>query len=86
MALAMLKVVGQRGLTIGKDISLVTVDDSAWLEAVTPGITVIERPVDELAELAVRKLVGLMEKTSTRVDATLLPTRLISRGSIATLN
>ena len=86
MVLAVLKVVGERGLTIGKDISLVTVDDSAWLEALTPGISVIQRPVDDLAELAVRKLVGLMEKTSTRVDATLLPTQLISRGSIAKLN
>jgi LacI family transcriptional regulator len=85
MALAVLKAAGERGLSIGRDISLVTVDDSAWLEAVNPGITVIERPVDELAELAVRKLVDLIEKKSTRVDATLLPTKLIRRGSIATL-
>ena len=85
MALAVLKVTGERGLTIGKDISLVTVDDSPWLEAITPGITAISRPVEELAELAVRKLAAHMEKTSDQAELIMLPTQLVSRGSIARL-
>ena len=85
MALAVLKVAGERGLTIGKQVSLVTVDDSPWLDAITPGITVISRPVAELAELAVRKLAAQMEKSATKPEVVLLPTQLISRGSVANL-
>ncbi len=86
MAQAVLKVVAERDLIIGKDISLVTVDDSTWLEAIYPGITVIQRPVDELAQLAVTKLVAQMETSSKRVETILLPTKLVTRGSIADLS
>ena len=86
MAQAVLKATFDRGLTIGKDISLVTVDDSTWLEAIQPGIAVVRRPVDELAQLAVAQLVNQMENASTRAQSTLLPTELVARGSIARLN
>jgi LacI family transcriptional regulator len=85
MAQAVLKAIFDRGLTIGKDISLVTVDDSTWLEAIQPGITVARRPVDESAQFAVEQLVKQMENLSTRVQSTLLPTELVARGSIAQL-
>jgi LacI family transcriptional regulator len=86
MVLAALTVIGERGLTIGKDISLVTVDDSAWLDAIVPGITVIQRPVDQLAELAVRKLAEQIEEKNPTIEDIILPTKLIARGSIAKLN
>ncbi len=86
MVLAALKVTGERGLTLGKDISLVTVDDSPWLDAIVPGITSIQRPVDQLAELAVRKLAEQMEEKKFVVEDIQLPTKLITRGSIAQLN
>jgi LacI family transcriptional regulator len=85
MALAALRVFGKRGLKIGSDISLVTVDDSQWLEAISPGITVVERPVDELARLAVEKLIEQISQPGTKPEKIVLPTRLISRGSIANL-
>ena len=85
MALAVLKVAGKRGLVLGKDISLVTVDDSQWLEAISPGITVVERPVDEVARLAVEKLLEHINNKAKKPEKIVLPTRLISRGSVATL-
>ncbi len=85
MALAVLKVAGKRRLTLGQDISLVTVDDSQWLEAISPGITVVERPVDEVARLAVEKLLEHINNKAKKPEKIVLPTRLISRGSVANL-
>jgi len=45
MLLAVLKVAGNRGLAIGKDLSVISFDDSPWAAAMVPGITVIARPL-----------------------------------------
>lgn len=86
MALAVLKVAGKRKMALGKDISLVTVDDSQWLEAISPGITVVERPVDELASLAVNKLIEHIKDPKKKNEKIVLETRLITRGSVADLS
>ena len=85
MALAALKVIGNRGLQLGRDISLVTVDDSLWLEAFRPGITVVERPVELLAQTAVRKLIETIEDPNLKPEKIVMPTRLLARGSVANL-
>jgi LacI family transcriptional regulator len=85
MALAVMKVAGRRGLRLGSDISLVTVDDSQWLEAISPGVTVVERPVDELAELAVKQLIEHIKDGNKRPEKIVLETKLITRGSVAKL-
>jgi LacI family transcriptional regulator len=85
MALAVLKVAGNRELIIGKDISLVTIDDSLWLQAMRPGITVVSRPVEELGLIAVEKLIAEMENPSLAKEKIVLPTELLARGSVANL-
>ena len=85
MLLAVLKVAGERGLTVGKDISVVTFDDSAWAAAMVPGITVVARPVEELGHIAVTELVETIEG-NTKPKEIVLPAKLIKRGSVAKLN
>ena len=85
MALAVLKTASKLKLNIPEDISLVTIDDSEWLEAIAPGITVVERPVDELAKLAVDKLIEHINNPTKKPEKIALETKLISRGSIKTL-
>ena len=85
MALAVLKVAGNRRLAIGKDISLVTVDDSQWAAAIVPGITVVARPVEEIGRLAVVKLLAEINDPGQMIEATVLPTELIARDSVANL-
>ena len=86
MALAVLKVAGKRQLVIGKDLSLVTIDDSQWAAAMTPGITVVARPVEELGQIAVDQLISEISQPDRRVEDIVLPTELIARGSVANLN
>ncbi len=85
MALAVLKVAGNRRLVIGRDVSLVTVDDSQWAAAMVPGITVVARPVEELGELAVDCLVNRIENPELGTENIVLPTELLARDSVANL-
>jgi LacI family transcriptional regulator len=85
MALALLKVAGNRKLAIGKDISLITFDDSQWAAAMAPGLTVVARPVEELGSLAVEKLVAEIKQPGQEAEKIVLPTELIARGSVANL-
>lgn len=85
MALAVLKVAGNRRLVIGKDLSLVTVDDSQWAAAIVPGITVVARPVEELGSLAVHKLIGHITNPEQQFESLVLQTELIARESVANL-
>ena len=85
MALAVLKVAGTRGLRIGTELSLVTVDDSQWAAAIVPGISVVARPVEELGQIAVSLLIDEIETPGHTREALVLPTTLISRESVAVL-
>lgn len=85
MALALLKVAGNRKLVIGKDISLITFDDSQWAAAMAPGLTVVSRPVEELGSLAIEKLVAEIKQAGQPAEKIVLPTELIARGSVANL-
>jgi len=85
MALAVLKVAGNRQLQIGRDLSLITVDDSDWAQAMVPGLTVVARPVEKLGAIAVDKLLAEIESGAEPGEKILLPTELISRGSVANL-
>ena len=86
MALAVLRTANKLNLNIPNDISLVTVDDSQWLEAIAPGIAVVERPVDELAKLAVEKLIEHINNKAKKPEKIVLNTKLLTRGSIKNLN
>jgi LacI family transcriptional regulator len=85
MCLAVLKVAGNRQLVIGRDISLVTVDDSQWAAAIVPGITVVARPVEQLGQIAVQKLIEEIQQPGQPAEKIVLPTELVARQSIANL-
>ncbi len=84
MLLAVLKVAGTRGLAIGKDLSVITFDDSPWAAAMVPGITVIARPVEDLGHLAVTELVAAIEG-KPKPKEIVLEAHLVRRGSVAKL-
>lgn len=85
MALAVMKVAGNRQMRLGVDISLITIDDSDWAAAMVPGLTVVSRPVEELGQIAVDKLLAEINSDSAPGEKIILPTELIARGSVANL-
>jgi LacI family transcriptional regulator len=84
MLLAVLKVAGDRGIKIGKRLSVISFDDSPWAAAMVPGITVVARPVEDLGHLAVTELVSAIEGKPNHRQI-VLPAHLIKRGSVAKL-
>jgi LacI family transcriptional regulator len=84
MLLAVLKVAGDRGIKIGKGLSVISFDDSPWATAMVPGITVVARPVEDLGHLAVTELVSAIEGKPNHRQI-VLPAHLIKRGSVAKL-
>ena len=84
MLLALLRVAGKLGLVIGRDISVVSFDDSPWAAAMSPAITVVSRPVDQLGEVAVELLLSQIAGSPKSKDV-VLPTMLIERESVAKL-
>jgi LacI family transcriptional regulator len=84
MLLAVLRVAGKLKIAIGKDLSVISYDDSPWAAAMSPAITVIARPVDELGTIAVELLLEQMSGENVRKDV-VLPTTLIERESVANL-
>ena len=85
MLLAVLRVAGKLQVVIGKDLSVISFDDSPWAAAMSPAITVISRPVDQMGQEAVDLLVGQMSGKKISEDS-VLETQLIERDSVATIN
>ena len=82
MLLAVLRVAGKLRIAIGKDLSVISFDDSPWAAAMSPSITVIARPVDELGKIAVELLLEQIAGDAQHKDV-VLPTSLVVRESVA---
>ena len=85
MLLAVLAVAQKRGLIIGRDLSLITVDDSPWAAVLGGGLTVVARPVEQLAQEAVEELLQHIDHPGGAPRDVILPTELIIRQSVVDL-
>lgn len=68
------------GLRVPEDVKIVGFDDTLIARVVTPGITTIHQPIEEMAELAIRLL---KEATEGKLvpRQSVLPVRLVKRES-----
>lgn len=70
-----------RGLRIPEDIAVVGFDDDSFATSVTPALTTVHHPIEELGEQMARTLVNLIEgKPTERV--TQISTSLVIRDSV----
>lgn len=74
-------------LHVGKDISVISLEDIPVYQYLTPPQTTVFQPLAELARLAVETMLELCEgkKEANQVVDLCLPTQLIERDSVATL-
>ncbi len=71
--LGALKAIKESGLRIPEDISLVSFDDNPFLDHISPAITRIVQPQNELGSIALRILIRSIEeneRTNTRIKLT----------------
>lgn len=92
ITLGVLKALRKQGLQYPQDISLICFDNSRWTEVVNPSLTVVVKPLEELATTAVKTLMENIKavdqnssKQNRKVDLLtaerLLETELIIRES-----
>lgn len=82
-ALAVIDACNELRLDIGTDVSLISFDDAPWARVFRPAISVIERPVYELGEAAVRALIAQIETGDTQAVSREMKNRVIDRDSVS---
>jgi DNA-binding LacI/PurR family transcriptional regulator len=73
---------------IGQDISVISMEDMAIYQYICPPQTTVYQPLSELARLTVKSMLDLCEgkPLPQKVIDVCLPTQLIERDSVVTLN
>ena len=75
------RVLHRAGLRLPDDMSLVGFDDAAWMDMVTPGITVVAQPALDLGRRAASLLLRRMESRDLPPAVERLHAGLVVRGS-----
>jgi LacI family transcriptional regulator len=83
MALASLHVAARRGLSVPRDVSIVSFDDTPGVRLSVPGLTSIRQPISDMAAKAAELLIGVSRTGETAPSDHLLPFGLEVRGSTA---
>ncbi|MDF0504639.1 LacI family DNA-binding transcriptional regulator [Burkholderia cenocepacia] len=82
MTFGVLAACDELGLAVGKDVSLVSFDDTPWSRAIAPAVSVIRRPVYALGHAAATALIKEI-RGEGRSGEIKLPVELIDRRSVA---
>ncbi|MFO7697914.1 MAG: LacI family DNA-binding transcriptional regulator [Anaerolineae bacterium] len=81
MAMGAMQSIEQHGLKVGVDIAVVGFDGLEAGEYMTPPLTTVFQPIEDLGRVAVRLLLERIEHPEAPVQEEVLPTALIVRGS-----
>lgn len=79
--LAVFRLLERLGVMPGRDIAFASFDDMEWMPLVTPSITAVRQPVEEMADYAWSMLGRRMEGDESRPEALRLPCSLEIRTS-----
>jgi DNA-binding LacI/PurR family transcriptional regulator len=85
IAVRMMRFFREIGLRIPHDISITGFDNIETASFVTPGLTTVRVPTRKIADLAVRHLVGIVEKQPPRRLQSMLTAELVVRESTTPL-
>jgi len=83
MAIGVLQVARERGLRVPEELSVVGFDDSDRASIVTPALTTVRQPLEEMGRIAVSLLMRLIDGQRVEALRVELATRLVVRDSTA---
>ena len=83
--LGVIKAIKEASLKIPDDISIVSFDDNISLDYMTPSITRVSQPTEEMGQLAAKMLFNKLEDKSGLVSHIELSTEMLIRHSIVKL-
>lgn len=81
IAYAVMKEAFNRGISIPKNLKLVGYDNIMFSELITPSLTTIEQPVENLGKLAVDVIVDILNDKRIMKNDIVLPVKLIERDT-----
>ena len=67
----------KRGIMLGKELSMIGFDNEVFAKAVSPQLTVITQPLEEIAKYAASQMLGRLSGEQGEPQKTILKTRLI---------
>ncbi len=79
IALGTMSALWQLGLKIPDDISVIGFDDIFYASMITPPLTTIHQPIDEISSAAVKQLIQTIDGPGTDPVDIIMPTRLVVR-------
>ena len=80
MAVAAMKVCSKLGKRVPEDVKIIGYDDVSIASLVSPEITTIRQPLEQMSRLSVRLIEGLVNKKPVSVE-NCLPVELVRRGT-----
>jgi LacI family transcriptional regulator len=83
MAIGAMRAAGERGIRVPDDLSIVGFDDSELARVVTPALTTVRQPLEEMGRMAVSLLTRLIDGQRVETLRVELATRLVVRHSTA---
>lgn len=85
IALGAMKALQECGIKVPEDVSLIGFDDLSFCEIVTPRLTSLRVPKQELGQMAVRRLLDIAEEGIDAKTQLQVATRFIERDSVRDL-
>jgi DNA-binding LacI/PurR family transcriptional regulator len=86
LAEAALIALGQQGLRVPRDVSVVAFDDVPWMSMVEPGVTTLRQPIADMARSATELVLRRLREGRSGPPSTIVfRTQLIERASVAPL-
>lgn len=83
IAIGSLKALREESVKVPEDISLITFDDSPYLELLSVPITSVAQPLLEISQVAIRILVGMLNNEPRSGSQFLLKPKIIYRDSVS---
>ncbi len=80
-AVGAMRALGEAGLAVGRDVSVVGFDGGVYSECSTPQLTSVGQPMRRMGQAAADLLIDLLERPEEGTRRVMLPTELLVRGS-----
>lgn len=85
MALGAMKAIHEKQLSVPGDISVVGFDDQLFSAFVSPALTTVRRPIEEISREGAAKLLTLIENKQVQKETIFVHTELVIRDSVKTI-
>lgn len=83
IALGVLDALREKRMVVPRDISLVTFDDPSFAQHLSPPLTAVEQPIEQMGEMGVKLLLRRLREPQSGPRRILLEPRLTVRESVA---